>query len=54
MKPVRGLSAPPPGLQRFCDAQDQQQSWAAFGDFEGGSAKREVIENLATVQRGLC
>ncbi|WP_232474707.1 retron system putative HNH endonuclease [Neoroseomonas rubea] len=54
MKPVRGLSGPPPGLKRFCDDPSQPQNWETFGDFESGAAKQEVANALARSQRGLC
>jgi uncharacterized protein (TIGR02646 family) len=54
MKPVRGLSGPPPGLKRFCGDPSQPQNWETFGDFESGAAKREVANALANSQRGLC
>jgi uncharacterized protein (TIGR02646 family) len=54
MKRIAGLPVPPPGLARFHSDQDISKTWAEFGSFEAGRAKRELTAELTARQHGLC
>ena len=54
MKRISGLTAVPPGLTRFHADPKAEKTWAGFGNFENGAARRELTGALARQQHGLC
>ena len=54
MKPIRRLSDRTPGLVEYLEVEGENASWDRFKSHDGGRAYQEVIEELMSLQHGLC
>lgn len=55
MKRIRTLQAPTPGLEAYLDeCPAGEESWEGFRDHAAGASRRELVNSLASLQRGLC
>ena len=54
MKRIRSLRDRTPGLRDYLEVETQRASWEGFRSHDGGRAYREVVEELTSLQHGLC
>ena len=54
MKRIRRLSNRTPGLAEYLEIEGENASWDRFRSHAGGLAYREIIEELTSLQHGLC
>ena len=55
MKRIGKLRGPTPGLEAYLnEGHAGEQSWEGFRNHDAGASYRELVNDLATLQRGLC